>query len=77
MLMTSALRYDATVGDVADGMFELNGGVVNLKSGDQHLPDIAQYALTGGGRNIGNADMAGERVGVGADAPDVQIMHVD
>src|ERR1035437_6443561 len=76
MTVTSAFGYHTTIRDLADGMLELDGGVMNLKFCGQHLPDFAQDALTGGGRNIGDADVAGKSGRGRTDAPTVRIVHM-
>src|SRR5690349_13484455 len=69
-------RNDAAVGDVADHVFELDGGVVNAEVVAQLLFNVAQNALAGGKRNVRDADVAGEGMAVGADAPHVQVVNV-
>src|SRR5271169_6303040 len=65
---------DAAVGHFAGGVLELDGGVMNVEARRQFVANQAQQAFALGGAHVGDADMARERVGVAADAPDVQIV---
>src|SRR5690348_17735724 len=67
---------DAAVGDVADHVLELYGGVVNAEVIAQLLFNVAQDALAGGRRNVSDADVAGEGVAVGTDAPHMQVVNI-
>ena len=48
--------------DLANGMFQLDRGVLNVKAIVQPFFYIAQNSLTHRKRNIGNGNMARERV---------------
>src|ERR1041385_4064498 len=75
-LLVPRRRHDAAVGDVADHVFELNGGVIDTKAIAQLVPNLQQDALAGGRRNVSDADVAGKRVRIRADAPHMQVMDV-
>ena len=53
-------RYQAAVSGLAILVFELDRSVMNTKVYGQTLLHTAQDRLTGGWRNIGNRNMAGE-----------------
>src|SRR5262249_10416436 len=69
-------RHHAAVRDVTDNMFELNGRMDDLELAAQPLIYIAEDPLTRGRWDVIDADVAGERVNLRANAPDVQGMHV-
>lgn len=58
-----AHRDHAAVRDFADGVFELDCGVIDAEVVVQALFHFAQDALAYRRRNIRNRDVAGERVG--------------
>src|SRR5215475_2991596 len=69
-------RHHAAMRDVTDNMFELNRCMKDFELAAQPLIYIAEDALTCGRWDVIDADVAGERVNLRADTPDVQIMHV-
>lgn len=69
-------RHDAAVRDFADDVLELERGVVDAEAVAQNRIDAVEDAIALRRRDVGNGDMAGERVGVGAEAPDVKIVDV-
>ena len=68
-------RNDAPMLDLADVEFKLDGGVMDLEALTEHGANCYQNAGAGGGRHVGNGHVAGERMGVAADAPHMQIVH--
>src|SRR5207302_2176623 len=66
----------AAVGDLAVLMLELNRGVVNAKLHRQTLFHVAQYCLTCRWWNVGNSNVAGKRMHLRADAPDMEIVYI-
>ena len=76
MFVGMAYWNDTAVGYVANGILELDGGVVNVEAGCQHAVHTAQDGFALRGRNVFNIDVAGERVAVRADAPDVYVMNI-
>src|SRR5437764_13988095 len=62
--------------NVAHYILKLNGGVMAVEIGSQYLIYVAKNGLTLRGRNIFNADVAGECMSVRADAPHMHIMNV-
>ena len=57
-LLATVRHDDAAVLDVANHVFELDGGVLDAEFRPQPLLDFAQDAFTDGWRNIFNGDMA-------------------
>ena len=66
---------NAAVGNFAGGVLELNSSVVNMEARGQLVANQAQQALALRGAHVGDADVARKRVGVAANAPDVQIVN--
>jgi uncharacterized phage protein gp47/JayE len=67
---------ETSVGCLANHMLELQGGVVDAEALAQDAVDAIEDAIAFGRRNVGDGDVAGEGVGVGAEAPDVEIVDV-
>ena len=57
-------------------MLELQGGVVDAEAFAQHDIDAVEDEVALRGWDVGNGDVAGEGVGVGAEAPDMQVVDV-
>src|SRR6266496_2909167 len=76
MFFALAHRYHAPMRHFAHGMLELNGRVVDSEVVIQALFHIAQNALAGGRRNVGNRDVTRQRAGFRAKAPDVKIVNI-
>ncbi len=57
------------------GTFELDGGVADLKFAGEHIADLRQNLFAFFHVHIGNAYVAGERIEVGAERPDVNIVN--
>src|ERR1035438_9882505 len=76
MFVSGADGDDASVGDFADRVLELDGGVMNVEARPKLVANLAQQGLAFGGAHVGDADVAGERMSIAADAPDVQIVDV-
>ena|ERR1700739_397424 len=64
-------RNNATVGDFAFHMLELDCRVHDAEVVMQNLFHVAENALADRGRDVGDRDMAGERPALRSDAPDV------
>src|SRR6185437_3851275 len=64
--------FHRTTGIIAH--FELNGGVLDVESLAESMIDVFQNAAAFGRGNIENGHMAGQRVEVAAEAPDMQIV---
>ncbi len=58
-------------------VFELNGGVVDVEVVFYHGVDFKQDAVALRGRDVSDGDVAGEGVGLGAEAPDVEVVDVE
>ena len=65
------------VRDVADSIFELHGGVLDVEFFAEQIANVVEDDAAFRRRDIGNGDVHGERAAVGAEAPDVKIVHVD
>jgi len=63
MLFALAHRNNAAVRYFADHVLELNRGVDDAEIMQQAIFHVAQDAFTDRRRNIGDRDVAGERVG--------------
>src|SRR3954470_8059986 len=64
----------AAMGDVADLVLELDGGVVDVEVVGESAADLLHDLVAFGKRDVGDGDVRGKRVGVGANAPDVQVV---
>src|SRR5690242_19936966 len=62
-------RNHAAMGHFADYVLELDRGVVDTEVAQQALFHVAQDALAHRRGNVGNRDVAGERVGFRPNAP--------
>src|SRR5579863_1953130 len=67
---------DAPVKLFASFVFKLNCRVLNGEMIAQNVIELEQDAGALGWGNIGDADMTGERMAVGAEAPDVQVVDI-
>ena len=67
---------EAAVGDLAIHVLELQGGVVDEEALAQHELDAIEDQVARRGRDVGDDDVAGEGVGVGAEAPDMQVVDI-
>ena len=70
-------RGAAAVDRWAIGDFYLDGGVVDAKVVAQLMIHAGQDGFAGGEVHLDDLYVAGERVALGAEAPNVQIMYVD
>jgi hypothetical protein len=70
-------RRGATMGGLAAGNFELDGGVSDLEALTQGALDIGQDIAALGHRHFGDGNVAGERVGLRTKAPDMKIVNVE
>ncbi len=68
---------DAAIEHLAAGVFELDGGVADLKVVVEHLVELEQDAGALRRWNVGDGDVAGEGAGLGAEAPDVEVVDVE
>ena len=68
---------DAAVEFFASFVFKLNCRVLNGEVIAQNVVELDQDAGTLGRGNVGDADVAGERMAVRAKAPDVQVVDVE
>ena len=57
-------RDYASVGDFADHVLELNGGMVNAEVVMQAIFHVPQNALAGRHGDVGNGDVAGKSAGL-------------
>src|SRR5262245_37157152 len=64
-------------GDGATDMLELDGSVVDVEAVGEHVIQAEQDDVAAGGRDVFDQHMATERVGAGAEAPDVKIVYVE
>ena len=69
--------HDAAIELSASDVFKLDGGVADREMVAQHVIELDQDAGALRRRNVGNGDVAGERMAVRAEAPYVQIVDVD
>ena len=80
LVMVMMFRFadwdDAAVGDFAFHVFELDRGVNHAEVVLQNVFDVAQNAFAHGRRDVGDGNVAGERVALGTNTPHVQVMHV-
>src|ERR1019366_6325287 len=67
---------NAAVRHLADRQLKLDGGVMDVEAFAHLLADQAQNSLALGRGHIGDGHVAGERVGIAADAPHVQIVYI-
>jgi len=67
----------AAVSGLAAGGFELDGGVGDLEAVAEGAVDAAEDGAALGHGHLGDGDVAGEGVGVRAEAPDVEVMDVE
>src|ERR1700683_1859715 len=67
---------ETAVGYLADDVLELQGGVVDAEALAQDDIEAVEDEVALGGRDVGDDDVAGESVGVGAEAPDMQVVDV-
>ena len=68
--------HHASVRNLAIHILKLNRRVSNVKARMQRRLDLLQNTIALRRRNIGNRHMAGQRVRLRSQAPDVQIMHI-
>src|ERR1700722_1886070 len=68
--------YYTSMSNFTNDVLELDRRVVNLEVMMQAGFHVAQNAFADRGRDVGDRDVAGERVSLRADAPDVQIVNV-
>jgi len=76
MLLPAFYGDYTSVGGLADYMLELNGRMVNVEVVMQPILHVAKNALAHGNRDISDGDVTGERVRLGPDAPDMQVVNV-
>lgn len=69
-------RNHASVGYLADRVFELDCSVIDAKLGAQACPDIAEDTFTDRGWNVGDGDVTRERASLRAEVPDVQVVDI-
>src|ERR1019366_937746 len=67
---------DAAVRHLADRQLKLDRGVMDVEAFAHLLAYQTQNSLALRRGHVGDGHMAGERVGVAADAPHVQIVHI-
>ena len=67
----------AAVGGFAAGGFELDGSVGDLEAVAEGAVDAVEDSAALGHGHLGDDDVAGESVGVRAEAPDVEVMDVE
>ncbi len=60
----------------ADHVLELQGRVVDPESFAEHAVDAVENHVARRRWDVGNGDVAGERVAVGAEAPDVEVVDI-
>ena len=65
------------MGGLAVGDFELDGGVSDLEAIAQGTFDIRQNIAALGHGHFGDGDVAGERMRLRAEAPDMEVVHVE
>ena len=70
-------RDHASVRDLANLVFELNRRVEDVELVGEALIEPLQDRLTFRGAQVGDANMAGERMSFAANTPHMQVMHVD
>src|ERR1700691_192224 len=81
-VVVMVVRFDfvdglqATVGCLADDMLKLQGRVMHAEALAQDAVDPIEDAIAFGRRNVGDGDVAGESMGVGAEAPDMEVVDV-
>jgi hypothetical protein len=68
---------DAAFKLIAAGVLELDGGVADLEVVIENVVELDQDAGALRRGNVGDGDVAGQGAGVGAEAPDVQVVDVD
>src|SRR5579872_5607276 len=72
----SADRHNATMSNFTSRIFKLDRGVMNMKFRRQNLIHAAQNGIALRRRNIFDADVAGKRMSVRANAPNVDVVNV-
>src|SRR6266513_1768927 len=70
-------RRAAPVGGLAACGFELNGCVGDVKAFAEGAVDAFENAAALRHWHLGDGDVAGEGVGLGAEAPDVQVVNIE
>jgi len=70
-------RGGAAVGGLAAGDLKLDGGVGDVEAVAQSALDVGEDATAFRHRHLGDGDVAGECVGLRAEAPDVKIVNVE
>jgi hypothetical protein len=76
MMFALVDRNDASVSHLANRVFELNRGVMDVKLVMQAILDLAQNLIALRRRDVRDRDVARQGMGLRADAPDVQIMDI-
>ena len=69
--------FDAAVGLFAGGVLELHGGVINAVAVQQVLTNFAEDAVAFRWRDVFDGDVGGKRASLRAEAPDVEVVHVE
>ncbi len=77
VLFDGAGRVAAALGLGAVGGFELDGGVVDLEAMLQGVVDFLEDRAGLGEGAVADGDVAGESVGVGGEAPDVEVVDTE
>lgn len=67
----------AAVGGLAAGGLELDGGVGDVELVAEGAIDGFEDVAAVGHRHVGDGDVAGKGVGVGAERPDVEVVDVE
>src|ERR1700761_9001866 len=70
-------RGCATMSGLAVGYLKLDGGMGDLEAVTQGAFDIRQNVAALGHRHLSDGDVAGECVRLRAEAPDMEIVHVE
>ena len=77
VLMFTGNENDTTViGNRTSDVFKLNGGVMYMKSVRQQMVDAMQNLTAARRRHVLNHHMAAQRVRVGTQTPDMQIVNI-
>lgn len=76
MLVGFGDRNYAPMCGFTDDVFELNRRMTDVKLVMQAILDVAQNALAHRWWNVGDGDVTGERVRLGANAPNVQVVYI-
>lgn len=69
-------RYQAAVRNLTDYMLELQSGVVDAELLAKHDVDAVENEVALRRRNVGDGDVAGERVQIGAETPYMQVVNI-